>query len=202
MRKRSKIYEYIEKLKEKRKKRTDKSESPFLLDFPAELINTMDTKLEKKEKDYCELDPLLPRYYKDYDMEILCRKEEDECLTKEEASILKEARDYYYRKFSEQSFTQIAKKLFPAVHKGKSTFELFEKIENDIPLTEEEDAFYWELCYEYVEKPQEERSKILEQQQIEAIKAGKISFMPTVRPDIKLRPIEEIKKNNKGGIYK
>ena len=189
MKKRSKIYEYIEKLKEKRKKHVEKSVSPFFFDFSADLNDTADVKPEKKEKDYCELDPLLPRYYKDYDMEILCRKKEDECLTEEEASVSKEARDYYYRKFSEQSFTQIAQKLFPAVHKGKSTFELFEKIENDIPLTDE-----------YVEKPQEERSKILEQQQIEAIKAGKISFMPTIRPDIKLRPIEEIKKITRGNL--
>ena len=194
MRKWSKIYEYIEKLKEKRKKRTEEFVYPSSFDFSAGSVNTTDIKPEKKEEEHCIYDPLLPRYYKNYDMEILCRKEDDECLSKEEASVLKEARDHYYRKFSEQSFTQIAKKLFPAVHKGKSTFELFEKIENDIPLTEEEDAFYWELCYEYVEKPQEERSKILEQQQIEAIKAGKISFMPTIRPDIKLRPIEEIRK--------
>ena len=195
MRKRSKIYEYIEKLKEKRKKRTDKSESPFLLDFPAELIDIMDIKPKKREEDYCELDPLLPRYYKDYDMEILCRKEEDECLTKEEASVLKEARDHYYRKFSEQSFTQIAKKLFPAVHKGKSTFELFEKIENDIPLTEEEDAFYWELCYEYVEKPHEERAELMDKIREEAIKAGKIVPPIYLASCGKFRPIEEASKD-------
>ena len=194
MRKRSKIYEYIEKLKEKRKKRTEEFVYPSSFDFSAGSVNTTDVKPQKREEERSEFNPILPRYYKGYDIDILLQKEEDECLTEKEAFILKEAQDHYYRKLSEQSFTQIAKKLFPAVYKGKSTFELFEKIENDIPLTEEEDAFYWELCYEYVEKPQEERSKILEQQQIEAIKAGKISFMPTIRPDIKLRPIEEIRK--------
>lgn len=40
-----------------------------------------------------------------------------------------------------------------------------------------------------------ERAEMLEQQRIEATKAGKISFMPTIG-------LEEIKKNNKGGIYK
>ena len=176
MRKQSKIYEYIEKLKEKRKKHVEKSVSPFFFDFSADLNDTMDVKPEKKEEENCIFDPLLPRYYKDYDMEILCRKEDDECLTEEEASVLKEARTYFYRKFSTQPISEIAKELFPAVHKGKSVFELFEKIENDIPLTEEEDAFYDELFYEYVEKPHKERSEMLEQQRIEAIKAGK--FVP------------------------
>lgn len=195
MRKRSKLYEYIEKLKEKRKKRTGKSESPFLLDFPAELIDTMDIKLEKKEKDYCELDPLLPRRYKDYDMEILCRKEEDECLTKEEASILKEARDHYYRELSTRSYTQIANRLYPAVHKGKSTSELFEKIEKNIPLTEEENAFYDELVYEYVEKPHEERAELMDKIRAEAIKAGKIVPPIYLASCGKFRPIEEASKD-------
>ena len=141
MRKRSKIYEYIEKLKEKRKKRTDKSESPFFFDFSADLNDTTDVKSQKREEN-CILDPLLPRYYKDYDIEILCRKEDDECLTEEEVSVLKEAWTHFYRKFSTQPISETAKELFPAVHKGKSTFELFDKIENDIPLTEEEDAFF------------------------------------------------------------
>ena len=195
MRKQSKIYEYIEKLKEKRKKRTDKSESPFLLDFPAELIDTMDIKLEQKEKDYCELDPLLPRCYKDYDMEILCRKEEDECLTKEEASILKEARDHYYRELSTRSYTQTANRLYPAVHKGKSTSELFEKIEKNIPLTEEENAFYDELVYEYVEKPHEERAELMDKIRAEAIKAGKIVPPIYLASCGKFRPIEEASKD-------
>ena len=176
MRKRSKIYEYIEKLKEKRKKRTDKSESPFFFDFSADLNDTTDVKPQKREEERSEFNPILPRYYKGYDIDILLQKEEDECLTEKEAFILKEAQSYYYRQLSEQSFTQIAKKLFPAVHKGKSTFELFEKIENDTPLTEEEDAFFDELFYEYVEKPHRERAEMIEQRRIEAIKAGK--FVP------------------------
>ena len=52
------LVDLAEELKEKRKKRTDKSESPFLLDFPAELIDIMDIKPKKREEDYCELDPL------------------------------------------------------------------------------------------------------------------------------------------------
>ena len=175
MRKQSKIYEYINKLKEKRKKRTDKSESPFFFDFSADLNNTTDVKPQKREEN-CIFDPLLPRYYKGYDMEILCRKEDDECLTEEEASVLKEARTHFYRKFSTQPISEIAKKLFPAVHKGKSTFELFDKMEKKKPLTEEENAFFDELFYEYVEKPHRERAEMIEQRRIEAIKAGK--FVP------------------------
>ena len=141
MRKQSKIYEYINKLKEKRKKHVEKSVSPFFFDFSADLTDTTDVKPQKREEN-CIFDPLLPRYYKDYDMEILCRKEDDECLTEEEASVLKEARTHFYRKFSTQPISETAKELFPAVHKGKSTFELFDKIEKKKPLTDEERSFF------------------------------------------------------------
>ena len=176
MRKRSKIYEYIEKLKEKRKKRTEEFVYPSSFDFSAGSVNTTDVKPQKREEERSEFNPILPRYYKGYDIDILLQKEEDECLTEKEAFILKEAQSYYYRKLSTQPITETAKELFPAVHKGKSTFELFDKIEKKKPLTEEEDAFFDELFYEYVEKPHRERAEMLEQRRIEAIKAGK--FVP------------------------
>ena len=112
MRKRSKIYEYIEKLKEKRKKRTEEFVYPSSFDFSAGSVNTTDVKPQKREEERSELNPILPRYYKGYDVDILLQKEEDECLTEKEAFILKEAQSYYYRKLSEQSFTQIAKNYF------------------------------------------------------------------------------------------
>lgn len=195
MRKRSKIYEYIEKLKEKRKKRTDKSESPFLLDFPAELIDAMDIKPKKKEEERSEFNPILPRYYKGYDIDILYRKKEDGYITKEEAFVLKEARDHYYRELSTRSYTQTANRLYPAVHKGKSTSELFEKIEKNIPLTEEENAFYDELFYEYVEKPHKERAELMDKIRTEAIKAGKIVPPIYLASCGKFRPIEEVSKD-------
>ena len=176
MRKRSKIYEYIEKLKEKRKKRTEEFVYPSSFDFSVGLVNTTDIKPEKREEERSEFNPILPRYYKGYDIDILLQKEEDECLTEKEAFILKEAQSYYYRKLSTKPISETAKELFPAVHKGKSTFELFDKMEKKKPLTEEEDAFFDELFYEYVEKPHRERAEMLEQRRIEAIKAGK--FVP------------------------
>lgn len=86
-------------------------------------ISDMEKTNNPESEKMSELDPVMPRYYDGYDIDILIRKMNDnQPLTKEEAAAYDQASDIYYKKEFERREERWQKRMEEAKKDNKNPF--------------------------------------------------------------------------------